>query len=302
MDDIFCLFEKEDHVQPFLDFLNSRHQNLRFTLEKEQNGVLPLLDIDITRTRVGTFETTTFRKTTFTGLLTNFASFIPLRYKVALANTLFTRAAKINSTEENLIRDKSKITGILLRNGFPGSVVNKIGAGTKLLPPVMSQKKENVETRHFKLPYIGEFSATVAKRLHGIVQKYCKSDLKFKIAFSTAKIGSYFNTKDRLFQDILPKIVYSFSCAGCNSCYIGETHRIFKKRVLEHLETDETSVVFKHLLANSECKRLCGVDCFSILDRATNKVGLKIKEAFHITKHSPNLNKQAKSLKVSLVI
>ena len=36
VDDIFCLFENEHQALNFLDFLNSQHPNLNFTIEKEQ--------------------------------------------------------------------------------------------------------------------------------------------------------------------------------------------------------------------------------------------------------------------------
>ena len=45
VDDIFCVFENEHQVMTFLDFLNSQHPNLNFTLEKEHMKQLPFLDV-----------------------------------------------------------------------------------------------------------------------------------------------------------------------------------------------------------------------------------------------------------------
>ena len=35
VDDIFCVFENEHQALTFLDFLNSQHPNINFTIEKE---------------------------------------------------------------------------------------------------------------------------------------------------------------------------------------------------------------------------------------------------------------------------
>ena len=71
VDDIFCVFEKEEHIEPFLLYLNIQHPNIQFTVERESNGSLPFLDVLIERSSTSTFKTTTYRKPTYTGLLTN---------------------------------------------------------------------------------------------------------------------------------------------------------------------------------------------------------------------------------------
>ena len=43
------------------------------------------------------------------------------------------------------------------------------------------------------------------------------------------------------------RIVYKFSCASCNACYISEASRHFSTRVDEHLSSDRSSHVYKHL-------------------------------------------------------
>ena len=43
------------------------------------------------------------------------------------------------------------------------------------------------------------------------------------------------------------RIVYKFSCASCNACYIGEASRHFSTRVHEHMSSDRSSHVYKHL-------------------------------------------------------
>ena len=77
-------------------------------------------------------------------------------------------------------------------------------------------------------------------------------------------------------------VVYKFSCAGCAACYVGETTRHFNTRVREHLETDRASHIFKHLESSSVCRSACSRDNFAIIDQASSRLALKIKEALHI--------------------
>ena len=40
-DDIFCIFQTSEQADKFLDFLNTRHKNIEFIIEKEQDQKLP---------------------------------------------------------------------------------------------------------------------------------------------------------------------------------------------------------------------------------------------------------------------
>ena len=67
------------HVK-FHTYLNSRLKNMTFTHEVEQNNCISFLDVLVTREDVG-FSTSVYRKPTFSGLYTNFCSFISEKYK-----------------------------------------------------------------------------------------------------------------------------------------------------------------------------------------------------------------------------
>ena len=43
VDDTFCVFNKEQDAMLFLDYLNTRHPNIRFTYEKQLEGNLGAL-------------------------------------------------------------------------------------------------------------------------------------------------------------------------------------------------------------------------------------------------------------------
>ena len=83
---------------------------------------------------------------------------------------------------------------------------------------------------------------------------------------------------------------------------MGETSRHLSTRIKEHLNSDKLSHIYKHLNTNAACKVQCNETCFSVLDSANTKYGLKIKEGLQIKWIKPNLNKQVKCLTTTLRI
>ena len=75
----------------FFDYLNSRHQNIKFTIEKQNSGKLAFFYILISNEN-DNFCTSVFHKKISIGLYTNFTSFIPFSYKIGLIKTLLHRA------------------------------------------------------------------------------------------------------------------------------------------------------------------------------------------------------------------
>jgi len=98
VDDIFCVFDCESDALSFLDYLNKQPRNIKFTSESQKDLCLPFLDVYVSPSEEGIFSTSIYRKPTFTGLLTNFTSFIPLSYKFALVKTLVSRIYEISSS------------------------------------------------------------------------------------------------------------------------------------------------------------------------------------------------------------
>ena len=96
VDDTFLLFWDESHVEKFQEYLNSKHTNIKFTVEKEQGNTLPFLDVEVTRTDTE-FITGTYRKPTFSGVYSNYRSLIPTEYKIGLITTLLYRCFELVS-------------------------------------------------------------------------------------------------------------------------------------------------------------------------------------------------------------
>ena len=126
VDDILCVFNSAGQAQKFLDYLNTKHPNIKFTSEGEKDGVMAFLDVFISRDLEGNPMTTTYRKPTNTGLLTNFSSFTSFSYKIGLIKTLTDRAHKINSDATKLANDLKFIGKVLQRNLFPMTLVSNV--------------------------------------------------------------------------------------------------------------------------------------------------------------------------------
>ena len=304
VDDTFRLFKSEKDALSFFDYINSRHPNIRFTMEKESGDKLPFLDVMLDNSRQSSLTTTVFRKNTFTGLLTNYFSFSPMSYKPGLVKTLVDRVFKINNSWKGFHDDINKLSIILRKNCFPVWVIDKIVnryVSQKLNPNTTSSTKAGMPTKHYyKLPYVGNFSRIMQKKITKLLKRYCKPDLDIKLVFTTFKLRNLFGVKDFVPQSLRSRVVYKFQCASCNACYIGETTRHLSTRIREHLVSDKSSHIYKHLQESETCKNSCSAESFTILDYATSKFQIKIKEALYIKWDNPSLNRQLKQLDLSL--
>ena len=310
VDDIFCVLKSRDQLQTCLESLNRKHPNIKFKVEEENNGSISFLDILVSRTTDSTVDTTTYCKPTNTGLLTNYTSFTDYNYKTGLIKTLADRATKINSTVQLLKQDLQRVSKTLQRNLFPNNIINRILHTThsdNRTPTDTTETEAETrtlakETRYYKLPYIGCYSRLVRGKINSLVKDYCTGKINVKLIFSTFKVGQYFSLKDKIPSDLSAFVVYKFSCSSCNACYIGETARHMRTRVDEHLHSDTNSHVYKHLQENPTCKLKCDSSCFSVVDHASSKYQLRIKEALAIKEHNPDLNKQVISYKTKLML
>ena len=115
VDDTFLLFRLKDHVEKFRNYLNKQHKKIKFTSEVEENGSLSFLDIKISREN-NKCVTSVYRKPTFTGVFTNFESFILDIYKRGLIETLLYRSFRLCSNNENFHREIETLRSILKHN------------------------------------------------------------------------------------------------------------------------------------------------------------------------------------------
>ena len=99
-------------------------------------------------------------------------------------------------------------------------------ANTGSMPVVMP----NIETRYFKLPFIGMYSKVTQNKIEKLCNRFCKN-ARVKLVFTSGKLHQTFTYKDSYPSAVSSKVVYEFVCASCNAGYIGQTHRHLTTRI-----------------------------------------------------------------------
>jgi len=193
-----------------------------------------------------------FEKKTFAGLLTNDISFAPFSYQLGLVRTLVDRVYKINNTWLGFHGVLKKLTMILRKNCFPIWVIDKIihsyvskkmnANATNVWTGLLSS--DGTSTHFCKLPYVGRFSKAAQIKLRQLLKHYCKTDLDITLVFSTFKFRNMFKVKDSVPQSLRLRVIYKFTRAGCNACYIGETTCHVCTGVHKYLVSDKASHVY----------------------------------------------------------
>ena len=106
---------KESLIDSKLYEINLLQSKLKFTLEVEQNGNLPFLDICIEH-HEGTLCSTRFCKPTDTGLILNFHAMAPKRYKHSVIQGFVYRIYRACSSWKKLYESLIKAEDILEQN------------------------------------------------------------------------------------------------------------------------------------------------------------------------------------------
>ena len=62
VDDCFSMFHTKEESLNFLNQLNNLHPNLQFTIEHEEDNILPFLDVNVLKNDSQHFSTSVYRK------------------------------------------------------------------------------------------------------------------------------------------------------------------------------------------------------------------------------------------------
>ena len=308
VDDIFVLVESQEHLEKFKEYLNSKHQNIKFTSEFEVDGKLPFLDMLIDRSS-GIIKTSVYRKPTFTGVYTHYHSFLPSVYKFGLLSTILFRYFAICSNFHLFHIEVQKFKETFLRNGYPIELVNKCVKTfldkvfiTKPIIHTVSKKEYTIT-----LPYLEPLSNKVHRRIKTLFQKVIPAG-KLNIIFKTKRrLAHFLKFKDVIPYNLNSHIIYHFTCPSCKAGYIGETRVYFKVRGCQHLGISEWSgrslkgsnptAITKHIKSKN-C--ICSLDDFTIIGREEDFHLRLLKESLFIKLKNYELNKQQSSSELFL--
>ena len=87
IDDTFALFSAPDQEDTFKEYLSSKHPNIDVPIEKDEDGCLLFVDVNIFHENEN-LRSNIYRKKTFSGIYSNFKSFILETYKISLIKSL----------------------------------------------------------------------------------------------------------------------------------------------------------------------------------------------------------------------
>ena len=308
VDDIFEI-AKKDKVQDLTDHLNQSDDtgNIKFTVEVEEDGKLPMLDVLMHRTEEKKLKTTVYRKKTHTNRYLNYKSHHPLIHKVGVARTLLDRKNNIVMEEEDRKTEDKTIYEALSWNGYPKWVVDR-AKKEQLEKETKQQKKANkIESEQPKhknmvtIPYI----QNVSERLAKVFRKYGVSTA-MKPSNTIRQI--LVHPKDKLSKEQTAGVVYKIPCKNCKEAYIGETGRQFQARQKEHKENVKenekrhstraarkqsqteynTSALTDHVNKNNH---VIDWDSTKFVARESDRTKRIIKEAINIRRTPQNMNR-----------
>ena len=173
VNDIFVLFTPPRHLEAFRNFLNGRHANLSFTIEREKQNRMSFLDIAIIR-EDRTFTTSVYRKPTFSGVYTHFDSFLPSTYKFGNVYTLAYRCLQICSSWTKLHNELVCLKETFFKNGYPEDFINK--CFKKFLDNIQIVKGTTLTVEKkslvLVLPYLGSISLQTRTKLKKSLKKH----------------------------------------------------------------------------------------------------------------------------------
>ena len=306
VDDTFLVFKSPSDVPRFLEYINSKHQNIEFTSEVESDNKLSFLDVLVSH-EGNSFSTSVYRKPTFTGLTTKFTSFIPEQYKRNLVSTLTVRAFNICSNYLSIHKEFSYIKGMLFSNGFSKYFVDLyLGKQLrKFIQPKILRSTANKAIVFFPIIYTGKKSFNLKNNLIRLLKEFYPQ-LTIRVIFKAGfSIQSLFKFKDKVPDELQSSAVYRYKCSCCNATYIGKTKRQIRVRQFEHLGRSiktkrplgkpPFSAIRQHS-ENSDHPIL--LDSFSVIANRSKDAELNIIETLHIIQEKPTLCNHERSVEL----
>lgn len=229
--DDLLMFIPIEELENFFTIINSQHHAIQFTLEQEEDGKLPYLDIMIHRNKNHTLDTSLHIKSTSKNRILNWNSSHPKTQRLGVAYGLISRTLNITSDK---LKDESLeiIHNILIMNGYPPHIIknliNKYITKNNTANIDDPETSGNVRTKYRSLTY----APALSEKLQHLFEQHDK-DLKvaFKPHFTISKITtkkSLDNEEDR------HGVVYKIQCNDCLGVYIGHTGQKISNRMRQH--------------------------------------------------------------------
>ena len=301
VDDTFSLHLAKEQSSKFFEELNDLHPALKFSCEQEKDHKLPFLEVNVHKRSPEdegrtSFETSIYRKPTFTGLYTRWDSFTARRYKINLIKCLANRAVRICSTNY-LPAELQQLKQIFSSNGYPRRLVENT-LNSVVCPKLKSfgPAKCSISLR---FPWKGQRNADMVENSVKKAVSPAFPACEVKVVYSS-KPAFQGSVKDNVPAHSQANVIYLFSCR-CGARYVGKTTQRLENRIKQHLSSitsrTQTSAIGEHLAKNISCLEGYLKSMFSIVRKARNESVLHVLEALFIRSLKPELCKQMEFVK-----
>ncbi|BHF83000.1 hypothetical protein SprV_0802614100 [Sparganum proliferum] len=278
VDDTFVILRR-DAKDNFKTQLNSVFPQIQFTMEEEKDGVLPFLDVQVTRQEDGTLQTGVFRKATNTEKILHYNSNHPLSHKRSCVRTLFRRINTHCSTETEKLRERETLWHLFLANGYPRSFVNKC-----IYQRHTRADRENTQRPAIfrVLPYVRNVSEATERMLRPL-----SVGVGHRPEATIRRL--LMQPKDRLPPADTSGVIYRVKCLDCLANYCGMTDKRLRTRVHEHALAVKRKDVRSHVAMHSlENNHVFDFDGAQVLGRAESKLAREVIEAWQSDANSIN--------------
>ena len=137
------------------------------------------------------------------------------------------RSFKICNSWNSFHNDIEIIKSNLIKSAYPPFLIDKVIKRyfNYKFSSNQNQLKQKSDVHFFKLPYISNLSHHIKNKISKLCKEFCEENFNIKLVFTSFKIKNYFSHENP--DDLKSFLLYKFPCAGCSSCYIGETSLSF---------------------------------------------------------------------------
>nr|VZI52116.1 unnamed protein product [Spirometra erinaceieuropaei] len=275
VDDTFVVIER-DQVLTFKERLNSVFPDIQFTMEEEENNQLAFLDVLVCRKDCGGLKTKVFRKATNTTQILNFNSNHPICHKRSCVRTLFRRVETHCSELEDKVAESQYLRRVFRENGYPRNFVNQCLRKR-------DERQNRADPKFWRaIPYIKNVSEAVSRLLAPLgvgVAHRPEATMRRQVM----------RPKDPLPRQETSGVVYRIWCSCGQSNYVGETGRLLRTRIAEHVaavrRNDANSQVAAHSTRPGHTFKF---DEAEILARGDNRVSRELLESWFTGSQSIN--------------
>ena len=294
MDDILRNI-KRSYIEQKLNELNNIHPALKFTIEREINGMIAFLDMMIINNG-GKLSSTWYSKPTDTGLIMNYHALAPRRYKRSVVSGFVHRIYRACSTWQYFHQSIVKAKQILEKNQYPPTFYEPIIDQTlnsiimnerqsEADKPSMDNNTNNdtgaaVEKRMIFIQYRGKCTEDYARALH-------KIGAPCIVVMTLRKLKTVMpSLKTPVEKRLRSRIVYKMNCPRCDACYVGCTIRHWQTRFGEHMKPSQP--MKKHLKQCYTSITLADTEILAACSRS--EAYLLTLEALYIDEVKPIIN------------